>query len=155
MAVAESEKVTLGKTKLKVAKLCFGTSGLGDMPDTYGYGVDAERAKANLRAIFDSAVNFLDTARVYGFGRSEERIGAVIRERGGLPAGFVMSTKLDRDPKTNRFDGARARRSLEETLKALGLDRNDTRHIFLLRLCNKATVGKSTGRSHQAKQDAC
>ena len=59
------------------------------MPDTYGYGVDAERAKATIRAIFDGPVNFLDTSRVQRMGRSEERIGAVIRERGGLPAGFV------------------------------------------------------------------
>jgi len=129
MAVAEIDKVALGKTKLKVARLSFGTSGLGDMPDTYGYGVDAERAKATVRAIFDSPVDFLDTARVYGFGRSEERIGAVIRERAGLPAGFVISTKLDRDPETNRFDGARARRSLEESLKALGLDRIHLLHL--------------------------
>src|ERR1700681_3019135 len=74
MAVAEIDKVALGKTKLKVARLSFGTSGLGDMPDTYGYGVDAERAKATVRAIFDSPVDFLDTARVYRFGRSGERI---------------------------------------------------------------------------------
>jgi D-threo-aldose 1-dehydrogenase len=40
-----------------------------------------------------------------------------------LPAGFVVSTKLDRDVETGRFDGARARRSLEESLAALGLDR--------------------------------
>jgi D-threo-aldose 1-dehydrogenase len=129
MAVAEIDKVALGKTKLKVARLSFGTSGLGDMPDTYGYGVDAERAKATVRAIFDSPVDFLDTARVYGFGRSEERIGAVIRERGGLPPGFVLSTKLDRDPESNRFDGTRVRRSLEESLKALGLDRIHLLHL--------------------------
>ena len=81
-------KVRLGRTGLMVTPVCFGTSGLGDMPDTYGYGVDAERAKATVRAIFDGPVNFLDTSRIYGMGRSEERIGAVIRERGGLPAGF-------------------------------------------------------------------
>ena len=60
-------------------------------------------------------VNFLDTSRIYGFGRSEERIGAVIRERGGPPEGFIISTKLDRDPETNRFDASQARRSLEES----------------------------------------
>jgi D-threo-aldose 1-dehydrogenase len=64
----------------------------------------------DVRAVFDGPVNFLDTSRNYGFGRSEERIGEVIRERGGLPPGFVISTKLDRDMETSRFDGARARR---------------------------------------------
>ena len=48
-----------------------------------------------------------------------------IRERGGLPEGFIVSTKLDRDFETNAFDASRARRSLEQSLKALGLDRVD------------------------------
>jgi D-threo-aldose 1-dehydrogenase len=122
------KKVRLGRTDLMVAPICFGTSGLGDMPDTYGYGVDAERAKATLRAIFDGPAGFIDTSRIYGMGRSEERIGAVIRER-GLPPGFVVSTKLDRDPQTNVFDAAQARRSLEQSLKALGLERIDLLHL--------------------------
>jgi D-threo-aldose 1-dehydrogenase len=99
------------------------------MPDTYGYGVDAERAEATMRAIFAGPVNFIDTSRIYGMGRSEERIGAAIRERGGLPEGFVLSTKLDRDPDTNVFDAARARRSLELSLTALGLERIDLLHL--------------------------
>jgi D-threo-aldose 1-dehydrogenase len=129
MPAARVDKVRLGRTDLTVSKICFGTSALGDMPDTYGFGVDEERAKETIRAIFASPVNFLDTSRIYGFGRSEERIGAVIRERGGLPEGFVISTKLDRDPETNRFDGTQARRSLEQSLKALGLDRIDLLHL--------------------------
>ena len=127
--MAELETVPLGRTSLAVPKLCFGTSGLGDMPATYGYGVDEERARETIRAIFASPVTFLDTSRNYGLGRSEERIGAVIRELGGLPPGFVISTKLDRDPETGRFDGSQARRSLEESLAALGLDRVDLLHL--------------------------
>ncbi|MBM1170800.1 aldo/keto reductase [Microvirga arabica] len=119
----------LGRTNLHVSKVCFGTSSLGDMLDTYGYGVDEGRARGTIRAIFSGPVNFLDTSRIYGFGRSEERIGDVIRERGRLPEGFVVSTKLDRDPETNRFDAAQARRSLEESLKALGLERIDILHL--------------------------
>ena len=123
------DKVRLGRTDLMVTSVCFGTSGLGDMPDTYGYAVDVERAKATVKAIFEGPVNFIDTSRIYGMGRSEERIGAAIRERGGLPAGFVVSTKLDRDPETNRFDATQARRSLEQSLKALGLERIDVLHL--------------------------
>ena len=123
------KKVRLGRTELMVTPICFGTSGLADMPETYGYGVDAERAHATIRAIFDGPANFLDTSRIYGDGRSEERIGAVIRERGGLPEGFVISTKLDRDPRTNVFDAARARRSMELSLKALGLERIDLMNL--------------------------
>ena len=129
MAEGVMDKARLGRTDLEVTSVCFGTSGLGDMPDTYGYGVDEARAKATLSAIFDGPVNFLDTSRIYGLGRSEERIGAAIRDRGGLPQDFVVSTKLDRDPETNRFDAAQARRSLEQSLKALGLERVDLLHL--------------------------
>ena len=123
------KKVRLGRTDLMVTPICFGTSALGHMPDTYGYDVDSERARATIGTIFDGPVNFLDTSRIYGMGHSEERIGAVIRERGGLPPGFVVSTKLDRDPETNVFDAAQARRSLEQSLKALGLERIDVLHL--------------------------
>lgn len=119
----------LGTTELDVTELCFGASALGDMPDTYGYSVDEDRARATVNAIFDGAVNFLDTSRNYGMGRSEERIGAVIKERGGLPKGFVLSTKLDRDMETGRFDADRVRRSLDESLTALGLDSIPLLHL--------------------------
>jgi D-threo-aldose 1-dehydrogenase len=111
----------IGKTGLSVTPLCFGASGLGNMPDTYGYEVDDARARATLHAIFNSQVNFLDTANIYGMGRSEERIGAAIRERGSLPEGFVLSTKLDRDVDSGKFDADQVRRSIEESLTRLGL----------------------------------
>ncbi len=120
---------SIAQTGLEVAPICFGTSGVGDMPETYGYGVGEERALATVRAILDGRANFLDTSNNYGLGRSEERIGTVLRERGGLPEGFVLSTKLDRDSETGRFDGARARRSLEESLGRLGLDRVPLLHL--------------------------
>jgi D-threo-aldose 1-dehydrogenase len=117
------------RMKREVPRICFGTSSLSGMPDTYGYDVDVERAHATVRAIFDGPCKFLDTSNNYGLGRSEARIGDVIRERGGLPAGFVLSTKLDRDMETGRFDAGRARRSLEESLKRLGLDRVQLLHL--------------------------
>src|SRR5262245_52746081 len=129
MTGKQNSMTKLGRTKLAVHPVCFGTTSLSSMPGTYGYEVDAERAHQTVRAIFDSPVNFLDTSRIYGFGRSEERIGDVIRERGGLPEGFVISTKLDRDPKTNKFDAAQARRSFEQSLSALGLDRVHLVHL--------------------------
>jgi D-threo-aldose 1-dehydrogenase len=99
------------------------------MPDTYGHDVTEETARATIRAIFDSPVNLMDTSRNYGFGRAEERIGAVIGERGGLPDGFVLSTKLDRDMETGRFDADRARRSADESRAALGIDRFQILHL--------------------------
>lgn len=119
----------LGETGLTLPPICFGTSALGNMPDTYGYSVDEARALATIRAIFASPFKFLDVSRNYGFGRSEERIGKAIRELGGLPAGSLISTKLDRDMDSGKFDAARARRSLEESLAALALDRVHILHL--------------------------
>ena len=117
------KRTRIKDTGLEVTPLCFGTSSLGDMPDTYGYEVSETRARETLDAIFQGPVNFIDTSNNYGFGRSEQRVGDAIRSHGGLPDGFVISTKLDRDMETGRFDADRARRSLEESLEALGLDR--------------------------------
>ncbi len=99
------------------------------MPDTYGYDVSEARARETLDAIFESPVNFIDTSNNYGFGRSETRIGDAIRARGGLPDGFVISTKLDRDMETGRFDANRARRSLEESLDRLSVERVQVLHL--------------------------
>ena len=99
------------------------------MPETYGYEVHEERARATLRAIFDSPVNFLDTSNNYGLGRSEALIGDVLREMKGLPDGFVLATKLDRDMDTGRFDAARVRQSVEESLMRLGIDRIPLLHL--------------------------
>lgn len=115
------KRTKIGETGLEISQVCFGTSALGNMPDTYGYEVSMDRARATLEAVFDGPVNALDTSNNYGFGRSEERVGAVIKERGGLPDGFVLSTKLDRDTETGRFDADRARASLEESLTRLNL----------------------------------
>ena len=122
MPAGQDDKVKLGRTGLAVSKLCFGTSVIGDMPETFGHSVSAEQARATLKAIFTSPVNFLDTARIYGHGRSEQRVGEALREIGGLPEGFVIASKVDRDFESNLFDGTRVRRSLEESVKALGLD---------------------------------
>lgn len=99
------------------------------MPDTYGYRVSVERALETVRAILAQPDGFIDTSRNYGLGRSEELIGRVVSELGGWPTGRILSTKLDRDMETLRFDGARARRSVEESLKALNVD-----HIQILHL---------------------
>lgn len=125
----ESSFVTIGDTGLKVPRICFGTSALSDMPDTYGYEVDVERAIKTIHAIAASEAPFLDTSRNYGMGRSEERIGLALRELGGAPDSLIISTKLDRDMDTLKFDGARARRSLEESLAALGVDAVDILHL--------------------------
>lgn len=119
----------LGGSGVWVPPIGFGTSGLGGMPETYGYDVDEERALATVRAVLALPNGFLDSARLYGMGRSEERVGMVLRELGGIPPGRVISTKIDRDAETGRLDGAQVRRSFEASLRALGLDRVDILHL--------------------------
>ena len=113
----------LGATGLRVTSLCVGCAALGDMPETFAYGVPKERALETLRTAFRGPITFIDTAAIYGNGESERRVGQVLREIGGLPPGFVLSTKADRDPKTGDFSGDQFRRSVEESLERLGLDR--------------------------------
>ena len=121
------KQTTLGRTGLTVPNICFGTGGLisgnADTPE------GMETVRATVRAVLDSPVNSLDTSRIYGRGRAEQRIGEVIRERGGLPPGFILATKLDLDFETRRFDGDAARRSLEASIKALGVDHFQILHL--------------------------
>lgn len=113
----------LGKTGLSVTPVCIGCAPLGDMPATFTYSVSEERALATLRAVFGGPFNFLDTAASYGDGESERRIGLALREMGGLPATIVLGTKADRDLSTGDFSGDQMKRSVERSLRLLGLDR--------------------------------
>jgi D-threo-aldose 1-dehydrogenase len=111
----------LGSTGLEVTPLCVGTSPLGNTPLPYVRDVPEEDAVATVRRALASPINFLDTGNNYG--DAERRIGIVLREHGGVPAGFVLATKVDRDMATGDFSGDRVRRSVEESLERLGLDR--------------------------------
>lgn len=123
------EKREIGRTGLHVTPLMFGTSALGNRPGTVSSIAEEDRARRTVHAMLDSGINCLDTSNNYGDSLSEQRIGAVIRERAGLPDGFVLCTKLDRDPDTGRFDADRVRRSLEESLQRLGLVRIQMLHF--------------------------
>lgn len=113
----------LGSTGLMVTPLCIGCAPLGSMPEAFTYTVAEEQALAIVRAALDSPINFLDTAASYGDGESERRIGIVLRERGGLPDGVVLASKADRDLQSGDFSGDQMRRSVERSLRLLGLER--------------------------------
>ena len=86
-----------------------------------------EDALATLRRVAAGPINFLDTGNNYG--DAERRIGIVLRELGGIPDGFVLETKVDRDMATGDFSGERVRRSVQESLERLGLERLGLVHL--------------------------
>jgi D-threo-aldose 1-dehydrogenase len=134
----------LGSTGLVVSSVCIGTSPFANIPGLYGYEVESDIAVATVRAVLDSSFTFLDTSNGYGAdGVSERRIGDAIQAQGGLPKGFVLATKIDPDPITGDFSGARARASFDESLERLGID-----HIELLYLHDpeRMTFEEATGR---------
>ncbi len=118
-----SSRRLLGSTGLSVSPICVGCAPLGNMPETFEYSVSKQRAFDTLRAVFESPLNFLDTAASYGDGESERRIGELLEEIGGLPEGCVLATKADRDLRTGDFSGEQMRRSVERSLRLLGMDR--------------------------------
>jgi D-threo-aldose 1-dehydrogenase len=124
-----SSRRRLGSTGFSVSPVCVGCAPLGNMPKTFEYSVSEQRAFETLRAVFGSPLNFLDTAASYGDGESERRIGEALREIGGLPEGCVLATKADWDPRTGDFSGDQMRRSVERSLRLLGLSRLQLVHL--------------------------
>jgi D-threo-aldose 1-dehydrogenase len=117
------DRRSLGRTGLEVSPVCIGTSPLASMPEHYGYEVSEQRAMATISAAVRGPFNFIDTSNNYGAGAAERYIGRVLADAGGLPPGLVLATKADADPVTGDFSGDRVRRSVEESLERLGLDR--------------------------------
>jgi D-threo-aldose 1-dehydrogenase len=118
-----SSRRPLGSTGLSVSPICVGCAPLGNMPETFEYSVSKQRAFDTLHAVFESPINFLDTAASYGDGESERRIGELLKEVGGLPEGYVLATKADRDLGSGDFSGEQMQRSVERSLRLLGMDR--------------------------------
>jgi D-threo-aldose 1-dehydrogenase len=110
-----------GRTGITVSAVGMGGSQLGSMPELFGYEVTEKDAIGLVRRVLDSPIRFLDTSNGYGGGRSEERIGRAVRDHGGLPADFVISTKVD--ALDGDYSGERARTSVRESMERLGIGR--------------------------------
>ncbi|HEY3759393.1 MAG TPA: aldo/keto reductase family protein [Solirubrobacteraceae bacterium] len=76
----------LGSSDLEVSEISLG-SWL-----TYSGGVAREQSEACVRAAFDSGINFIDTANVYGRGASETLLGEVLA--GYERSSYVLATKV-------------------------------------------------------------
>ncbi|MCT9870000.1 aldo/keto reductase [Paenarthrobacter aurescens] len=126
-----------------LGKLGFGGAGIGNL---YRAIPDGE-ALATVLAAWDGGIRYFDTAPHYGLGLSEQRLGAVLRDKPRDE--FLISTKVGRllepssgggqDPEgfdvpatTRRvwdFTEAGIRRSIEDSLERLGLNHVDIAYL--------------------------
>ncbi|MFF3607935.1 aldo/keto reductase [Streptomyces sp. NPDC002463] len=132
----------LGSSAVPVSELALGCAALGNLY----HPVTDEAAHATVDAAWDAGVRTFDTAPHYGLGLSERRLGAALRDRPRDT--YAVSTKVGRllvpsppgstgddlahgfaVPATHRrvwdFSADGVLRSLEASLKRLGLDRVD------------------------------
>jgi aryl-alcohol dehydrogenase-like predicted oxidoreductase len=108
-----------GRTGQTVSEIGFGAWAIGG---SWGEVSEAD-AKAALHAALDSGTTFIDTADVYGDGRSERIIAAVLKERGG--ARPFVATKAGRrlDPHVAQgYTAANLTAFVERSLKNLETD---------------------------------
>jgi D-threo-aldose 1-dehydrogenase len=117
----------LGPTGLKVSAVCLGGSPLGSMPALYGRDVAADEGVATVLAALDSPIRYIDTSNGYSDGESERRIGAALKEAGGVPEGVVVATKVD--PSGRDYSADRVRASVAESRERLGIDHLPLVHL--------------------------
>jgi D-threo-aldose 1-dehydrogenase len=109
----------LGSTGLRVSAVCAGGSPLGSMPEAFGYELSYADGVAMVEAILTSPIRWIDTSNGYSDGESERRIGAGLTAAGGLPADFLIATKVD--ARGRDYSGDRVRASVAESKERLGL----------------------------------
>jgi aryl-alcohol dehydrogenase-like predicted oxidoreductase len=128
----------LGRTGVKVSKLCFGTmSFLGDS--------DRDTSIAMFRACREAGVNMFDCADVYGQGRAEEMLGELIadcRDQVVITSKAYFPTGKDANARgTSRYHLVRA---VEASLKRLKTDYVD---LFFLHRWDDQTAIEETMRA--------
>ena len=116
----------LGRTGLKVSRLCLGTMNFGPLtpePDSF----------AIMDRALELGINFFDTANVYGWrtgeGVTEQIIGRWLAQGGGRREKIVLATKvygkMGEGPNDSRLSAYHIRRACEESLRRLQTDHLD------------------------------
>ena len=120
-----------------VSEIGFGAWGIGK-----GLWIGAEDAQSllALRRAVEEGLNFIDTALAYGPGHSERLVGQVVRE---MKVPLYVATKVPPKnltwpaargvPVSEVFPAAHIKRSAEESLKNLGLERIDLLQLHVWR----------------------
>jgi aryl-alcohol dehydrogenase-like predicted oxidoreductase len=116
------EKIILGASGIETSRIGLGTWAIGGW--MWG-GTDEAESIATIRRAVELGITLIDTAPVYGFGRSEEIVGKALAE-GGLRGEVRIATKAG----LNWADGkvfrdarpARIRQEIEDSLRRLRTD---------------------------------
>jgi voltage-dependent potassium channel beta subunit len=111
----------LGRSGLKVSELSLGSW------VTYGNQVDQSAAREIMAAAWDAGVNFFDNAEVYAAGKSEEIMGAALKELRWPRLRYVISTKFywgisDGPNEKNTLNRKYLMNAIDGSLKRLQLD---------------------------------
>ena len=117
------EYQNLGKSQLRVSRLCLGTMMFADQTDL----AEARRITAHAH---EHGVNFIDTADVYTDGKSEAMVGELVKER---RHDWVLATKLgnkmsDR-PNESRYSRAWMLRECDASLQRLSTEHIDIYYL--------------------------
>lgn len=125
------EYLNLGKTGLKVSRICFGTMTYGD-PQWRLWVLNEEESLPFFRRAFELGINFIDTANMYSNGRSEEITGRAIREYSRRDE-VVLATKvfypMGSGPNQRGLSRVHILNSINDSLRRLGTDYVDLYQI--------------------------
>ncbi|HXF64375.1 MAG TPA: aldo/keto reductase [Caldilineaceae bacterium] len=128
---------TLGRTGLAVSIVGLGTAFLG-MPAVSGATASYEELAANIdeelgiqtvHAALEAGCTLIDTAALYGGGRSEAIIGRALAARPDLAAKCTVTTKVGRTIEGYDYSYDAVMRSIEASQRRLGLARLDVVYI--------------------------
>jgi len=119
-----SSYVSLGRSGLRVSPFALGTMTFGE---DWGWGADADTAKAILARYIELGGNFIDTANGYTFGHAEHIIGEYLGKNSGLRDRLVLATKFGMNLYTGDPNGGGASaksimRACEQSLRRLQTD---------------------------------
>jgi aryl-alcohol dehydrogenase-like predicted oxidoreductase len=121
------ELAAIPGTSLKVSRVAIGTWAIGGW--MWG-GTDEAESVSTIRAALEHGINVIDTAPVYGFGRSEEIVGKAIAE-GHLRSRVLIATKAGLEWEGRRvFRNASRARILQEVEDSLRRLRTDYIDIY-------------------------
>jgi aryl-alcohol dehydrogenase-like predicted oxidoreductase len=110
----------LGSEGPEISVVGFGAWEAGG--DVWGPNQSDDEAVEAMQAGLDAGISWIDTAEVYGDGKSEELVGRAIE---GRRDGVVVATKVAPRPDGTGFRREEVRAACEASLKRLGIDRLD------------------------------